>query len=126
VARPKKHSASDEPEALAARQREHRLMIRVQPKEPVDSRADPWVVADEGLDALDNIRQLLRPGGQALEELDVAGERLRRLAWGPGEPRSADPTFDLTTNSGRMRRNMHKRWHRSGLKPCNCRPGPSV
>ena len=75
MARPKKHSASDEPEALAARQREHRLMIRVQPKEPVDSRADPWVVADEGLDALDNIRQLLRPGGQALEELDVAGER---------------------------------------------------
>jgi hypothetical protein len=50
---------------------------------PVDGQADPWIVADEGLDALDRIRPLLRRSGQAWEELEVAAERLRRLAWGP-------------------------------------------
>jgi hypothetical protein len=81
--RQRPRSASDEPEALAARQREHRLRERVRPKLPVDAQADPWIVADEGLHALDRIRPLLRRSGQAWEELEVAAERLRRLAWGP-------------------------------------------
>jgi len=49
----------------------------------VDWNADPWHIAAEGLDALDRVRKVLRPGGQAMEDLDVAAERLRRLAWGP-------------------------------------------
>src|SRR6266542_2621198 len=76
-------NATVPPEALSARQREHRLRERVRPKMPVDAHADPWIVADEGLDALDRIRPLLRRSGQAWEELEVAAERLRRLAWGP-------------------------------------------
>ncbi len=78
-------SASDQPEALAARQREHRLRERIRPKLPVLPNADPWVVCDEGLDAIDRIRFLVHPQGQVLEELDLAAERLRRLAWGPEE-----------------------------------------
>jgi hypothetical protein len=77
---------SDMPEALAARQREHRLRERVRPKLPVESNADPWIVCGEGLDAIDRIRFLLHPRGQALEELDIVAERLRRLAWGPEDP----------------------------------------
>jgi hypothetical protein len=84
----------------------------------VDSNADPWLVADEGLDALDRVRLLAHPQGQVLEELDLAAERLRRLAWGPAELPA--PTFDLTTHSGRMKRNMHRRWHEQGGRPCNC------
>jgi len=79
----RKHQPSEQPEALAARQREHRLRKRVQPKEPVLANVDPWLVADEGLDALDRIRPLLRRQGRAREDLEMAAERLRRLAWGP-------------------------------------------
>jgi integrase len=83
-------SASDEPEALAARQREHRLRERVQPREPVLANVDPWLVADEGLDAIDRVKAWIHTpthlgkGRAAIqEELDTAAERLRRLAWGP-------------------------------------------
>jgi len=74
---------SERPEALAARQREHRLRERIRPKVPVASNADPWVIADQALDALDRIRPLHRNQGRALEDLDEAAELLRRLAWGP-------------------------------------------
>jgi len=47
------------------------------------ANVDPWLVADEGLDALDRIRPLLRRQGRAREDLEMAAERLRRLAWGP-------------------------------------------
>jgi hypothetical protein len=119
--RPKKHSASDEPYALAERQREHRLRERVKPKTPVEPNADPWLLAAEGLDAVHRVR---RPplygerGSSVARDLDVIEERLRQLAWGPTELPA--PTFDLTTHSGRMKRNMHLRWHVRGGHPCNC------
>jgi hypothetical protein len=79
-------SASDQPEALAARQREHRLRVRVRPKLPVDSRADPWLIAEEALDALDRLRTPVLYGARENsrdEDFDLVAERIRRLCWGP-------------------------------------------
>jgi len=81
----KKPSASDEPEALAARQREHRLRERIQPKHPLAPNADPWIVADEILDCLEFIRPFLQGMKTPTERLDQAIEGVRRLAWGPEE-----------------------------------------
>jgi hypothetical protein len=81
----KKPSASDEPEALAARQREHRLRERIQPKHPLAPNADPWIVADEILDCLEFIRPFLQGMKTPTERLDQAAEGVRRLAWGPEE-----------------------------------------
>jgi hypothetical protein len=79
---------SEMPDALAARQREHRLRVRVRPKLPVASNADPWLVADEALDALDRLRQAWsrphrRRDRAVVEDFELAAELLRRLAWGP-------------------------------------------
>jgi hypothetical protein len=74
---------SDMPDALAARQREHRLRERMRPKHPLAANADPWLVADEALDCLDRIRPLLAVGGVARGDLELAAELVRRLAWGP-------------------------------------------
>jgi len=81
----KKPSASDEPEALAARQREHRLRERIQPKHPLAPNADPWIVAEEILDCLEFIRPFLQGMKTPTERLDQAIEGVRRLAWGPEE-----------------------------------------
>jgi hypothetical protein len=83
-----RNAPSEMPEALAARQREHRLMVRVRPKMPVEPNADPWLVADEALDALDRVRlDFGRPHhrrrGKAVEDLDLVSELVRRLCWGP-------------------------------------------
>jgi hypothetical protein len=88
LVRAKRRSASDEPEALKLRQREHRLKIRVRPKLPVVSNCDPWLLADEGLDALDRIRlawnrPLYQRGARPTEDFDFVAEMLRRLCWGP-------------------------------------------
>jgi len=86
-----RRAPSDEPYALAERQREHRLRERVRPKMPVDSNADPWVVASEGLDAVDRLR---RPsmygerGSSTKIDLELVAERLRQLAWGPSPEKS--------------------------------------
>jgi hypothetical protein len=65
-------------------------MVRVRPKMPPEANADPWLLADEGLDALERVKAWvhtpthLGKGRAAIqEELDLAMERLRRLAWGP-------------------------------------------
>jgi len=81
----KKPSASDEPDALAARQREHRLRERMRPKVPLAANADPWLVADEALDCLDRVRQYLVAAGlrNPVEDLDQAQELVKELAWGP-------------------------------------------
>jgi len=81
----KKPSASDEPDALAARQREHRLRERMRPKVPLAANADPWLVADEALDCLDRVRQYLVAAGlrNPVADLDQAQELVKRLAWGP-------------------------------------------
>jgi hypothetical protein len=79
----KKPSASDEPDALAARQREHRLRERIQPKHPLAPNADPWIVADEILDCLEFLRPFLQGMKTPTERLDQAVEGVKRLAWGP-------------------------------------------
>jgi hypothetical protein len=76
-------SPSETSEALAARQREHRLRERMKPKHPLAANADPWLVVDQALDALERIRPELRAGGQACRELELAAELLRQLGWGP-------------------------------------------
>jgi hypothetical protein len=65
-------------------------MVRVRPKLPVDWNADPWLVALEGLEAIERVKAWIeRPSAfgksraSVQEELDTAMERLRRLAWGP-------------------------------------------
>jgi ParB-like chromosome segregation protein Spo0J len=79
----KKPSASDEPDALAARQREHRLRERIQPKHPLAPNADPWIVADEALDCLEEIRPFLAQLRGPTDRLDQAIELIKQLAWGP-------------------------------------------
>jgi hypothetical protein len=81
----KKPSASDEPDALAARQREHRLRERIQPKHPLAPNADPWIVADEALDCLEEIRPYLAQLRGPTDRLDQAIELIKQLAWGPEE-----------------------------------------
>jgi hypothetical protein len=78
-------TASETPEALAARQREHRLMVRVRPKMPVEPNADPWLIAHEALDALDRLRhpKLYKHSRSAEEDFELVAEQLRRLCWGP-------------------------------------------
>jgi hypothetical protein len=92
----KKPSASDEPDALAARQREHRLKERMRPKTPLAINptsgllyADPWVVADEALDCLEEIRPFLAQLRGPTNRLDQAIELLKRLAWAMS-PESAE------------------------------------
>jgi hypothetical protein len=81
------------PDALAARQREHRLRERVRPREPVSSNADPWLIADEALDAVDRLRKpgLYGPRRSAVEDCELVAELIRRLCWGPGEDSLAPP-----------------------------------
>jgi hypothetical protein len=79
----KKPSASDEPDALAARQREHRLRERIQPKHPLAPNADPWIVADEALDCLEEIRPFLTQLRGPTDRLDQAIELIKQLAYGP-------------------------------------------
>jgi ParB/Sulfiredoxin domain len=83
----KKPSASDEPDALAARQREHRLRERMKPKHALAPNADPWIVADEALDCLQVIRTYLESLTMRipLEKLEQAEELIKQLAWGPEE-----------------------------------------
>jgi ParB-like chromosome segregation protein Spo0J len=81
----KKPSASDEPDALAARQREHRLRERIQPKHPLAPNADPWIVADEALGCLEEIRPFLVQLRGPTDRLDQAIELIKQLAYGPEE-----------------------------------------
>jgi hypothetical protein len=74
---------SETPEALAARQREHRLRERVWPRERPQANADPWLLAAEALDFLDGIRRELRPRGRAILDLEQAMELVKQLAVGP-------------------------------------------
>ena len=70
------------PDALAARQRAHRLRKRVWPEMRPPANADPWLIADEALDLLDGIRRELRPG-KAVLDVDQAQELVKQLAVGP-------------------------------------------
>jgi hypothetical protein len=79
----KKPSASDEPDALAARQRWHRLRERIKPKHPMASNANVWIVADEALDCLEEIRPFLAQLRGPTDRLDQAIELIKQLAYGP-------------------------------------------
>jgi hypothetical protein len=77
---------SEQPDALAARQREHRLKERVKPAQPADWRTDPWQLCAEALDAIDRLRTKRSVGysfASVDEDLDTIEERVKRLAWGP-------------------------------------------
>jgi hypothetical protein len=81
---------SEQPEALAARQREHRLLVRVRPKLPVEANADPWEIANEALDVVDRLKfDWTRPHhrrlGKHVEDLELVAELIRRLAFGPAD-----------------------------------------
>jgi hypothetical protein len=61
-------------------------MVRVRPKMPVESNADPWLIAEEALDAVDRLRKPSLYGGRSSsreEDLEFIAERIRRLAFGP-------------------------------------------
>jgi hypothetical protein len=59
-------------------------------------------------------------GSSIAGDLDFIEERLKQLCWGPDDSRHASAVFDVTTRGGRMKRNMHLRWHVRGGHPCNC------
>jgi len=88
--RAKKASASDQPDALAARQRQHRLRERMRPDTPLPANANVWLVADEILDCLDRIRPYLVRLHAPLEDLEQAGELLKGLMWMGGGPESPE------------------------------------
>jgi hypothetical protein len=74
------------PEALAERQREHRLRERVRPTEPPEPNADPWLIADEALDAVDRLRKPSFAGDRGIsrdEDFELVAELIRKLCWGP-------------------------------------------
>jgi hypothetical protein len=68
----------------------------VRPASPPLPNDDSWLLADEGLDALENVQKAVHDirarrfqiGGEyhgTLEEnLEIAAEMLKRLAWGEG------------------------------------------
>jgi hypothetical protein len=108
------------------RQRAHRLLQDTRPRQPASPFADPLEIASEALDRCTRIRQALKSNVQGRAALDEVEEALRVLAWGPVAERSrptkpAAPVFDLATPAGRMRRNMHRRWHERAGRPCTCR-----
>ena len=79
-AREPKRSNADDPEAMTARQRHHRLQERVRPKHPLPANADPWEVAEEALELLEAIRR--QNMGPAISELFAElEEKIRQLAW---------------------------------------------
>jgi predicted RNA polymerase sigma factor len=78
-----RRAPSESPEALAARQREHRLRERVWPRERPPANCDPWLLASEALDLMDAVRKELRPMGRAILDLEQAQELVRQLAVGP-------------------------------------------
>ncbi len=78
-------SASDSLDAVAARQREHRLEERVRPKQLASANADPWLLADRALDHLDAVAHLLHPRGEVAGHLEEVAELIKQLATGPGD-----------------------------------------
>jgi len=118
-------SRSQSAAAQRERQRRHRLREKVQPREPARPNADPWELGAECLDHLQRVRAAIGANVGARHHLDEAQELVRQLAHGPLS-KPADPVFNVTTPGGRMRRNMHLRWHVRGGRPCNCRPVPST
>ena len=68
----------------AERQRSHRMLKQVKPREPAPMMPDPLALSDEGLLNLQRIRSSLR-NAHALGLLERTEEILRRLGWGPDD-----------------------------------------
>lgn len=71
--------------AACARQRRHRVLSEVRPKEPVPPGADPLELGREALMCLRQLRSVYTRNGRTalLAELERAEELVRWLAWGP-------------------------------------------
>lgn len=114
------------PEAMAARQRRHRLVIETRPEQFASADTDPLTLGKEALEALRRVRQALGAQAAGRAYLDEAAELVKQLAHGPqeGSSRRAKPApvFDLTTPAGRMKKSMHTRRHVKAEKRCTCAP----
>jgi hypothetical protein len=71
--------------ASRERQRRHRLLAAVRPREPSPAWADPLELAREGLNCMRSVRQSYRQAGleRLLPTIERAEEIMRQLAWGP-------------------------------------------
>ena len=62
----------------------YRMRKRLKPRTPVRRGTDPWLIGDEAIRILTNLRQRARLAADWKAELDNAMECVRQLAWGPG------------------------------------------
>ena len=76
-------AASAIPEVAAERQRKHRMLERIKPREPVDDLADPWELANVALLHLAHLKPASARNPRLADALDAVEEAIRRLAWGP-------------------------------------------
>jgi hypothetical protein len=77
-----KKAFSDAPEALAERQRWHRLKEKTKPRrQPVDDRVNPLQLAFDALQHLSHVQSSVRSNTRALGHLDEVEEALKQLAW---------------------------------------------
>jgi hypothetical protein len=67
------------------RQQRHRLTTLVRPREPAPAGVDPWLLAEQAVRALGRVRSALPPSSSRVDDLELAAEVIRRLAWGPDD-----------------------------------------
>lgn len=65
------------------RQRRHRMLERIRPREPAPPHADPFQVAEEALFHLGRLHATVRHHPTLAPDLEAAEELIRQLAWGP-------------------------------------------
>jgi hypothetical protein len=93
---------SDAPEALAERQRWHRLKEKTKPKEPPDPNTNPLQLAFDALQHLNHVQASVRSNSRARDHIEQVEEALKQLAWGPGE--DGDGRIPVKESSGRKPR----------------------
>jgi hypothetical protein len=100
-----KKAFSDAPEALAERQRWHRLKENTKPRQPVDSYVNPLQLCFDTLQTLRRIRGAIRSTSHVgVEEVEFVAETLRRLAWAEEDCDSQIRVKDSTGRKPRKRR----------------------
>jgi hypothetical protein len=70
-------------EVVKLRQQRSRLRRIVQPREPAPADVDPWLLAEQAVRALARVRSALPRTSNRVDDLELAIELVRRLAWGP-------------------------------------------
>lgn len=78
-------SPSDAALNARERQRRHRLLEAVRPREGAPPGTDPYELAREALFHLSRLRTVVRSHERLLPDLAAAEELVRELAWGPAE-----------------------------------------